>query len=865
MDRSQSVPRSHRVSGYPSCSRQRTCGAELILQRDGPDHSGVRTSTSGHAYTAQRFLQQCNQEKLAPPITQPSHRLLPEMNDDYDGAHCELCFKFSQVLKNVSCFQEDIIRERDGLKKNVEQLVGKLDLQERSASELKKTLRSFENITTERNQLQQELKHEVQLNTVLEQKHNVCQEKLRANEERVLLQDKELEDGQQELGRCKEELEDYKRKLQVANDDLLHLRLKTGILMTSTEDESRSFAEGMYEGSDGNKGTATMLEALSSDTRKKFKEEILDLQYHYIKRQIAQKRYTKAEELAKDILHELSKEDPKSEFYKRYFMQTVYILQEQGSDEKLQEAHRMLLSVWQPDGPFDIWQLEIGQTISQVAKNLKKYEFAIGYQTTVWAARKAQSKETDLDTVKAGLDVALILQSDAKSRPEGKQRLGIEEKRKCVLSGMWELWSSDLPPDVAKLLFTAGYDVAMYHFGCEEWDEAKSTFESVYKRFLSCASSMIPGQISKAHILNKLVSSYSKCNSEADKKAKLRFFKDLYAEKRRSDRSGKVKESTLECGYKLSNLIFGKRPPNGAEGMSSELWSEWIEAAEIMREVFTPCEQKAQRDTPEFRSKAYLYGRLLLDLAEAPECKEIPLNTRKDLYQRAEQAFKVVWENHTKLNTTVIEAGRKLLTCIVSQQKYSREEAYGICNTIWESKKKDTTKSHKYLDLGCSFGQSLRELSITNHRTDQLAASILEDVWAVKQELGEQAVQNANQEPEDRDLRCAHLRGVCLMRLGEYDDASSVLKVVWDSSGHSEKRSEYALSYAMCLSELAEFEKASEVLNQANLNEDQGVEVVRKTMELKSARENEKLEEAQDQAVEKYKSSRNTKGVRKKW
>jgi hypothetical protein len=344
-----------------------------------------------------------------------------------------------------------------------------------------------------------------------------------------------------------------------------------------------------------------------------------------------------------------------------------------------------------------------------------------------------------------------LLRSGAEKARLDRDRTYYEESNDDLVKELQKIFKELVSGDLCNGILLATYESGQYYLSHDRQDK-----RDVAKEFLEWTREQkgIGTALSleqRIQLLESLEKIYNESNLQSLKAEDI--FEELYDARRKDP--GPSHDKTLDCGYQLSRLLEETKQTN-----------RQLKAATIMKEVFDFKQKNFRTNrtvTKQLLDIALFCGTLLLEIVENPNIDCSLLGEPEALYQVAEEAFRFVWDKGPNCpefqpgyeSESRIRVGHNLMKCLKAQQDHVTNTAPELSGEIWSLGPPLKTK----LELGVLMGEIL--IGIETSSADKAAIEFLEDLWQ-----------------ESRDLSCGKNYGVCLTRLAEFDKAYEVLSNV---------------------------------------------------------------------------------------
>jgi hypothetical protein len=475
----------------------------------------------------------------------------------------------------------------------------------------------------------------------------------------------------------------------------------------------------------------------------------------------------------------------KDKEYKDSFKRLCGALRKQGP-AGLKEAKILLVKEEDDNQSSDEWKLEVGDILVSVLVQLERFAEAINQQKKTWKETKSVNGSGYPEAkVRRALDFSARLRSGAENARQESQ----ESDRKYYEESNAELVKElqKIFKDVVSGDLCNGILLATYESGQYYLSYDRRDKMDVAKELLEWTREQKGTALRKEQRI-QLLESLEKIYNESDFRSLKAedVFQELY-DTRRKD-LGPSHEKTLDCGYQLSRLLEETKQTN-----------RQLKAATIMKKVFD-CKQKNFKTnrtvTKQLLDIALFCGTLLLEIVENPNIDCSLVGEPDALYQIAEGAFRLVWNYGPNCpefqpgheSESRIKIGHNLMKCLKAQQDHVSKAAPELSGEIWRLEPPLNTK----LELGSLMGDIL--IGIETSSADRAVIELLENLWQ-----------------ESKDLSCGKNYGVCLTRLAEFDKAYNVLSDVKNRMGGTFDSTRCGLSFARCLMAKGLYEDARTV------------------------------------------------------
>jgi hypothetical protein len=618
--------------------------------------------------------------------------------------------------------------------------------------------------------------------------------------------EKDLNSWKTKAQSAEEENSKLQKELDTTQKELLQLKLEHLRLLIDAKNNDR--AQEAFDEIEG---------ALGKDAEKH--DTILLLKHDLAGAHLAKSDYKAADQLLKKVLEERATH--KDERYKASFRQRFRVLCNQGQTG-LEEAELLLRKEDLDNKSWDEWKLEIGDMLASVLRDLGKYENAILHQKDVWKERKNTQGQRHPGTIRSALHLAALWRSQAEKASQDSRdnyRDYYENNNIEVVRELLTIFDERLSQELTDGVLCASYETGHYYLSRrrqDKWDVAEEFLE--WSRDQKGTNRAL-NDAQRKQLLEDLASIYIERDFVGTLKAE-DVFEALYDARR--NHLGPAHDETLDCGYQLSRLFARTKQAD-----------RLLKAATIMKDVFDTKQEQFRTNgqvTKRLFEIAFLCGTLLLDVAKNPNIKHPPLGEPEVLYQMAEVAFSVVWNNGPNCPEflrdgtfdNIIKAGHKLMECLKAQQDHVRDTAPKLSSEIWGFPPQQEVK----LELGGLMGEIL--IRIGTCPANKAAIHILHDLWQ-----------------ESQDLRCGSNFGVCLTRLAEFDRAYPVLFNVKQRTADGVPDSpKCAFNLAYCLMALGLYEEARplcENLARSLSPDDEKAKWARKSLQRIDESSNDKL------------------------
>jgi hypothetical protein len=441
----------------------------------------------------------------------------------------------------------------------------------------------------------------------------------------------------------------------------------------------------------------------------------------------------------------------KDKVYKDSFKRLCGALRKHGQTG-LKEAEMLLRTEEADNQSSDEWKLEVGDILAEVLAHSESFADAINQQRKTWNETKSVNASGYSDAkVQRALYFSELLRSGAEKASLDRDRRYYEECNDDLVKELQKIFKQLVSSDLRDRILIATYESGRYYLSHDQRDK-----RDVAKGLLEWTHEQkrIGTALSskqRMQLLESLEKIYNESNLRSLKAEDV--FEELYDARRKDP--GPSHDTTLDCGYQLGRLLEETKQTN-----------RQLKAATIMKELFD-CKQKNFRTnrivTKQLLDTALFCGTLLLEIVENPNIDYSLLGKPEALYQIAEEAFRLVWDkgpncpefqpgHESKSRVTV---GHNLMKCLKAQQDHVSNTAPELSGKIWSLGPPLQTK----LELGALMGEIL--IGIETSSADKAAIEFLQDLWQ-----------------ESKDLRCGKNYGVCLTRLAEFEKAYEVFSDV---------------------------------------------------------------------------------------
>jgi hypothetical protein len=467
---------------------------------------------------------------------------------------------------------------------------------------------------------------------------------------------------------------------------------------------------------------------------------------------LAKQDYGAASGLLKGVVE--SQATHKDEAYKDNFKRLCEALRKQGQTE-LKEAELLLRKEEADNQSSDEWKLEVGDILASVLAQLGSLADAINQQRKTWKETKSMNGSGYPEAkVQRALHFSALLRSGAEEASQESQdtdRKYYEENNSELVRELRKIFKELVSSDLCNRILLATYELGQYYLSHDRRDKRDVAKELLEWTREQKGIGTALSDKQRTQLLESLEKIYNESNFRSLKAEDV--FEELYDARRKDP--GPSHDKTLDCGYQLSRLLEETKQTN-----------RQLKAATIMKEVFD-CRQKNFRTnqtvTKQLLDVALFCGTLLLEIVESPNIDHSLVGEPATLYQIAEEAFRLVWYKGPNCpefqpgheSESRVTVGHNLMKCLKAQQDHVSNTAPRLSGEIWSLGPPLKTK----LELGALMGEIL--IGIETSSADRAAIEFLQDLWQ-----------------ESNDLRCGKNYGVCLTRLAEFEKAYEVLSNV---------------------------------------------------------------------------------------
>jgi hypothetical protein len=441
----------------------------------------------------------------------------------------------------------------------------------------------------------------------------------------------------------------------------------------------------------------------------------------------------------------------KDKAYKDNFKRLCGALRKQGQTG-LKEAEMLLRTEEADNQSSDDWKLEVGDILAEVLAQSGSFADAINQQRKTWNETKSVNVSGYSDTkVQRALYFSELLRSGAEKASLDRDRKYYEESNDDLVKELQKIFKQLVSSDLCDRILLATYESGQYYLSHDRRDKRDVAKELLEWTHEQKRIGTALSNKQRMQLLESLEKIYNESNFRSLKAEDV--FQELYDARRKDP--GPSHDRTLDCGFQLSLLLEETKQTN-----------RQLKAATIMKEVFD-CKQKNFRTnqtvTKQLLDIALFCGTLILELVESPNIDYSLLGEPATLYQIAEEGFRLVWDKGPNCpefqpghdSESRVTVGHNLMKCLKAQQDHVGNTAPKLSGEIWSLGPPLQTK----LELGALMGEILIGIETTS--ADKAAIEFLQDLWQ-----------------ESKDLPCGKNYGVCLTRLAEFEKAYEVLSNV---------------------------------------------------------------------------------------